>query len=135
MGIRLVRAYPEKDRDLFYATFEGYRITGGNRGVRKSFAFRDVKDEYGNIVTPYTVFDNIKTFDNLDLKEGDIVSFHARVTQYQMPYANYRNGYQTEMYPRLLNPSKGEIVSRKLVNPIKRPISNTNFKISIKPTK
>ena len=68
---------------MFIATFDGHRISANNRGISQQLVFRDIKDIYGNRVAKFISFDNIKTFSSLQLVSGDMVSFYARVLEYE----------------------------------------------------
>lgn len=116
--MRLVKFDKEKYRQTFIATFHGYKITSGIRGIAQRYIFTNIRDEYGNKIAEYTWFNNIDAFKNLNLQEGDTVSFRARITSYQTEDPNcYRFGYlYSDIYPRFIYINK----VKKLYSPIKR---------------
>ena len=114
MRQRLVKT-KKHDRYLFFGTFDHYMISTGARGIAQRIMLTNIRDEYGNKVAEYTWFDDIKTFLQLDLVEGDEVSFYARIVDYENEYPDMsRYGYPYYTYPRLIYPNK----ARKLFNPV-----------------
>jgi hypothetical protein len=82
---------------VFFATFArfGWRTFRG-RYVGKTALFLDVRDSRGNQLADHLWFKVGKGLDSLGLKEGDAVSFSARVGSYQK-----RDGYDYHLvYPR-----------------------------------
>lgn len=128
---KLVRV-DTQDRYLFFATFDRFILSNGFRGVAQQIIFKDVKDEYGNIISNYVQFNNIKTFLKLNLHEGDIVCFHARVVACQNAseamYGFY-NPY-TRVYMRLLNPTKAQ-----KLRSIAKSVNDVSYRIQIIPRK
>lgn len=129
---KLVRV-DTKDRYLFFGTFDRFVLTNGFRGVAQKIVLRDIKDQNGYKIANYGEFDNIKTFLKLDLHEGDVISFHARVVvcqnQSDAIYGFY-NPY-TGVYVRLLNPTK----ARKLISVVSPLQTNNSYRINIVPRK
>ena len=95
------------DRYLFYATFNGYRVSGGSRGFSQSLEFVDITDEYGNKVAEHMIFDDLKTFKKLNLVQGDEISFMARVYECNIAHEGLQFVKPTAYY-RLLNPTKAQ---------------------------
>lgn len=115
-------------RYMFIATFDGHRISANNRGISQQLVFRDIKDIYGNRVAKFISFDNIKTFSSLQLVSGDMVSFYARVLEYEEAYANaYYSQYYPEVHYRLFYPTR----AMKLVNPVKSTKVEQKYMIHI----
>lgn len=58
-----------------------------------------------------------KQFDNIKLKEGDLISFHARVKEYYKGYKGYREEVQwekpIEKDYKLSHPTKVRLLKRK----------------------
>lgn len=76
------------------------RFTGvvDRSGTKKSFGyikptilFTQIKDSAGNIVTDHLWFNLTKGFDSLELQQGDLVEFDARVKRYEKGYRGYRD--------------------------------------------
>lgn len=113
---RLVK-YNKDDRQFFTATFDGYKITGGSRGVAYRYNFKDIRDEDGIKVAEYTWFDNIKAFNDLNLREGEVVTFKARPVDFALRYPTYKKRQiEPDLYLRLMNPTQ----TKKLTCPVKR---------------
>ena len=75
------------ERHTFTGTFERFGVKNGYMGCPEDTVLLvDVCDEGGSIVAEHLWFNCTKGFDDLDLKQGDIVKFNARV-------ASYRKGY------------------------------------------
>lgn len=105
-----------QDRYYFTAKFVGTRISYGPRGVSQSFEFTNIVDENLNKISSYVRFDDIKSFSGLNLKEGDIVSFRARIVVCQNAEEAQYGWYNpsASAYYRLMNPTK----ACKLVCPV-----------------
>jgi hypothetical protein len=56
----------------------------------KTILFKDVKYESGDLATDHIWFTVGKTIASLELKEGDRISFEARIGRYMKGYVNYR---------------------------------------------
>lgn len=113
--MKLVKVDNE-DRQLFTATFMGYEMVGNYKGVAERFVFSDVRDEYGTLLAEYTIFNRMKSFRKLNLKEGDRVLFYARIVYFRDEVYDCRYGIRYTTYPRFLNPSK----AKKIICPIHR---------------
>lgn len=129
---KLVRV-DKQDRYVFIGKFDRFVLTNGVRGVAQQIVFRDVTDEYGNKVSNYVQFDNIKTFLELNLHEGDLVCFCARIVVCQNANEAMHGFYSpyTRTYVRLLNPTKAEKL-RSIVRPVE---NKTSYRIQIIPHK
>ena len=129
----------KQPRYLFYGTFDRYIITKGFRGIGQQMVFRNVSSENGEISATYVQFDNIKTFLELNLREGDIVRFYARVVvcqNAQEAIYGFYNPYSMA-YVRLMNPTK----AIKLISTVKRyssivePVEKLPYRVHITPRK
>jgi hypothetical protein len=71
-------------RKEFTGHFERYGVKPGWKGVPKdTILLTDIRDENNKIVTNHLWFNRTKGFDSLgELKYGDKIKFHARVTLY-----------------------------------------------------
>lgn len=84
-------------RKRFHGTFERFGTKQGWKGLLPTILLRDVIDiSTKRIVTQHLWFNLTKQFKILDLKEGDVVMFDARVKQYIKGYAGYREDVQWE---------------------------------------
>jgi hypothetical protein len=72
----------------------------------------DVKDSKGKIVCEHLWFKVGKQIESLSLSIGDIVTFDARVTQYEKGYKGHRDDVYApiEVDYRLSNPTKLKVV-------------------------
>jgi len=96
-------------RECFTGVFVRYGTKSSFRGPRKTtILLKDIKDQNGVILTDHLWFNLTKGFDEYDLKEGDIISFDARVKKYQKGYKGYREDvYEPiETDYKLSHPSK-----------------------------
>lgn len=67
-------------RQTFVATFERFGKKNGFKGYPvTTLLFNDVKDKYGTVFCDHIWFTMCKGFEELNLQEGDKVSFDARV--------------------------------------------------------
>lgn len=81
----------ENERASFTGEFERFGIKNGYRGPLKTVLLVNVKDRKGKLITDHLWFNLTKGFDNLDLEEGDIIKFDARVKSYLKGYKGYRD--------------------------------------------
>lgn len=95
-------------REKFSATFRRFGTKlGYNGGVETTVLLVEIKDSQGNLVAGHLWFNYTKGFQNLSLKEGDIVQFEARVSDYLKGYisdecvdertVDYRLSYPTRL--------------------------------------
>jgi len=116
MNSNYIRQSVKGDRYPFTAKFNQNIISYNNKGIGQRLEFKDVRDEYGNYVADYVRFNNLKSFLDLDLQEGDNVYFHARYTQYESMCPHYAYNNPQNVFDRLKNPTK----IKKLINPVQR---------------
>lgn len=103
-------------RHLFFATFKRNIITAGPRGISQKLQFENVRDENYNLISNYIVFEDNKGFLDLNLVEGDIISFYARQLEYGEIYPNFRYNCDIDTCNRLYYPTR----VKKLVKVAKR---------------
>lgn len=81
-------------RSRFTAKFVRYGSKKAFKGMPiKTLLFCDVKDKYGKEYCDHIWFTTNKQFESLGLKEGDGISFDARVKQYTKGYKGNREDY------------------------------------------
>lgn len=95
------------------ATFRGTVARFGTKTAYRgpdipTVMFKDVTDKSGTVVTDHIWFILGKQMARLNLQEGDMVEFDARVTEYVKGYKGYREDvYKAlEVDYRLSNPTK-----------------------------
>lgn len=80
----------DDERHTFTGEFIRFGTKNGWVGEVKTLLLGDVKMG-DDIVTDHLWFDCGKSFERLDLKEGDIVQFDARVAKYEKGYRGWRD--------------------------------------------
>jgi hypothetical protein len=85
------------DRTKFVGIFERYGAKTNFKGYpEKTILLKNVK-QGSKCVTDHIWFSLTKGFEELgELKEGDVVEFHARVKEYYKGYAGYKEEVQWE---------------------------------------
>lgn len=106
-------AIGSETRNTFYGTFVRFGIKNGYRGTEKTVLLKDVKTEDGVIVTDHLWFNFTKGFEKLNLEEGMVVKFDARVSEYIKGYRGYREDVYCPISIdyRLSHPTKLSVVS------------------------
>lgn len=96
------------ERSEFIGTFVRFGEKDGYRGPVGTVLVRDVRDKYGEIVTDHIWFNLTKGFDSLNMKEGDIIEFRARVKKYLKGYMGHRYDVYSNIETdyKLSHPSK-----------------------------
>ena len=113
--------YNKKQRYMYTARFNKHAVTGGVRGIKDYLIFIDLRKE-GKYISQYVLFNNIKTFNDLHLKEGEVVRFYARDIDFIVNNCpSYTYGDSRDICSRLLNPTK----ATKLVEHVHRINNNT----------
>lgn len=79
-----------QERHMFTAVFERFGQKHGYKGPEQTVLFKKVRDESGKVVADHLWFNLTKGFAQLDLKEGDVVSFCGRVEEYERGYYGRR---------------------------------------------
>jgi hypothetical protein len=105
----------ENVRSSFVGTFKRYGTkTNYNGFPEKTILLVDIKSAEGRAVSDHLWFNFTKQFEKLgELKEGDIVSFDARVRTYIKGYVNFREEIDNrELDYRLSHPTKVEILKK-----------------------
>lgn len=106
-------------RKSFKGTFVRFGLKSGYKGPLKTVLLKDIIDVNSDkIVTDHLWFNLTKGLERLQLQEGDIVGFDARVTTY---LKGYRGRREDELHPvevdyRLSFPTKVEKVCSVLHN-------------------
>lgn len=78
-------------RKRFTATFERFGTKSAFKGPPiKTLLFVNVRDKYQKEYADHIWFTNNKQFEKLNLKEGDKISFDARVVEYYKGYKGHR---------------------------------------------
>ena len=104
-------------RRVFQGTFKRFGIKSGYKGPLKTVLLVDVIDYVTKeVMTDHLWFTCGKRFDILDLQEGDVVQFSARVTEYLKGYqggeeGSYEDVYGQELDYRLSYPTKSQKVN------------------------
>ena len=97
------------------ATFDRFGFKNGYKGPLKTILLVNVKKDE-KLITDHLWFTCGKTFDQLELKPGDIISFDARVTEYEKGYKGHRamklGEYWSEIDYRLERPTKAKVIIR-----------------------
>lgn len=91
------------------AIFERFGSKNGWHAPQKTILLKDIK--YGDeLLTDHIWFTCGKTFESLDLVQGDVIQFDARVNSYTKGYQGYREdvySYVGKDY-RLTHPTKAK---------------------------
>jgi len=89
----------ENKRKTFIGTFVRFGSKSNYHGFPEpTILLKDIKDNNNRIVCDHIWFNLTKRFQNIDLKEGDIIEFDARVKEYKKGYVNYRKGIFNQSY-------------------------------------
>jgi exonuclease VII large subunit len=98
------------ERKRFFGTFKRYGEKTGYTGRKEiTILLLEIKDEEGKIFTNHLWFNNTKQFQKFELKEGDILSFYARVK----PYRHRSYDRWQELDYKLSYPSKVEMINER----------------------
>src|SRR5208283_5656770 len=104
--MRLKLAQYNGKRRRFEGTFERFGVKAGYKGPLKTLVLLNVVDVYTREeVCDHLWFTVGKQLDRLDLKEGELIRFYARVTQYLKGYV-HRGEDNREVDYRLSYPTK-----------------------------
>lgn len=97
---------------------ERFRVTAefGKFGVKRNWngyeeptvCFQNIKDSDNNLLTDHIWFTVGKRINDLNLQEGDIIQFEARVSGYKKGY--YKNDFDY----KLNNPTKFKLLNREV---------------------
>ena len=79
------------ERHIFTGTFSRFGTKNGYKGIEHTVLLLDVKTENGETVCDHLWFNLTKGFERLNLKEGQKVTFSARVSKYEKGYKGYRD--------------------------------------------
>ena len=96
-------------REKFIGVFSRFGTKANYHGFPEpTILLIDIRNKDGEIVTDHIWFAYGKRFEALgELKEGDIIEFHARVKEYEKGYINMRHEiFNAETDYKLNNPTK-----------------------------
>ena len=95
-------------RDTFSGIFVRTGTKSGFKGLEYTVLLKDIKDKSGKIVTDHLWFNLTKGFESLNLSEGEVVEFNARVKKYEKGYFGSRGDVYkpTEIDYKLSHPTK-----------------------------
>lgn len=79
------------ERHEFVGVFSRQGTKNGFKGPVKTVLLIDVRTTDGKIVTDHLWFNMTKGFEILNLKEGDVIGFAARVSPYEKGYKGSRD--------------------------------------------
>lgn len=97
----------------FSATFQQFGQKSGFKGyLATTICFIDLKNEEGKIIEDHLWMNYTKCFQKLELKAGDIISFHARVAVYEKGYSDDDEINPKRWDYKLQRPSKTEKIGR-----------------------
>jgi hypothetical protein len=105
----------ENERSSFIGTFKRYGTKTNYKGFpEKTILLINIKNIEGKVVSDHLWFNFTKQFEKLgELKEGDMVSFDARVKTYIKGYVNFREEIDNrELDYKLSHPTKVGILQR-----------------------
>lgn len=114
-------------RREFTGTFERFGRKTSYKGYPTvTVLLTDIKDSSGKTVTDHLWFSYTKGFLALgDLREGDLIEFHARVREYVKGYRGYRDDAAMENPPRidyrLSHPTQFRIIKQGKGEPVEVP--------------
>ena len=84
-----LRDIGSKERNTFTATVSRFGKKNGWKGPLDTILLTEVKHD-GKVVCDHLWFTCGKQFKSLNLKEGDVITFSARVSSYIKGYKGYR---------------------------------------------
>ena len=98
----------EEIRSTFKGTFVRFGTKNGYKGPEKTILLKDIKNINNQIITKHLWFNFTKGFAKLNLEEGDIVQFDARVKEYLKGYFGYKDDVykSAEIDYKLSHPTK-----------------------------
>lgn len=106
----------EGERKTFSGTFVRFGIKNGWNGPEETVLLTNIKDAEEHVITDHLWFNLTKGFKKLGLRKADVVSFNARVAQYEKGYKGYRDDVysEVEIDYKLSYPSKVRKLTRQL---------------------
>ena len=103
----------EEVRTSFTGVFNRLGFKSGWQGEPiKTVLLQTIKNDNGELMADHMWFNYTKGFEKIELKEGDIIRFHARVKEYEKGY----KGHKEDVYRpikidyKLSHPTKIEVV-------------------------
>lgn len=104
------------DRQTFTGTFSRFGQKSGYKGPLPTLLLLNVKNQQGKTVTDHLWFNLTKGFAALELEEGDLVQFDARVKEYEKGYKGWDFEKQLEspieIDYKLSHPTKLSVLKR-----------------------
>jgi len=111
-------------RRTFKGTFVRFGLKSGYMNVEKTVLLKDIIEEAtGKVVTDHLWFSLGKRLALLNLQEGDVVSFDARVTKYVKGYRGRREDVDKPVMVdyRLSHPTKLVMLKKTVSMPLSVP--------------
>lgn len=109
-----LKAIGKQERHTFSGVFVREGLKSAYRGLPlPTVLLKDVKlKDSDKIITDHLWFNKTKGFEALNLKEGDIVQFDARIDSYTKGYQGYREDVcsYTEIDYKLSYPTKIKLI-------------------------
>ena len=109
-----LRAIGKQERHTFSGVFVREGLKSAYRGLPlPTVLLKDIRlKDCDKIITDHLWFNKTKGFEALNLKEGDIVQFDARVDGYTKGYQGYREDVQSyvEIDYKLSYPTKIKLI-------------------------
>ena len=112
-----LKAIGKQERHTFSGVFVREGLKSAYRGLPlPTVLLKDIKlKDSDKIITDHLWFNKTKGFDALNLKEGDVVQFDARVDSYTKGYQGYREDVcsYTEIDYKLSYPTKIKLIKNQ----------------------
>jgi hypothetical protein len=80
----------EEVRTSFTGVFVRFGTKSGWKGLVDTVLLKAIKNDQGRLMTDHLWFNKTKGFEKVELQEGDVVRFDARVKEYEKGYKGYR---------------------------------------------
>lgn len=105
----------EEVRATFTGEFVRFGVKNGYKGPEETLLVKTITDQDGKIVADHLWFNLTKGFQKLNLSEGDLVQFDARVKEYLKGYFGRRDDVYkpAEIDYKLSHPTKLKVLSRR----------------------
>jgi hypothetical protein len=114
---RLKLASAEGERKIFKGTFSKFGKKVNYKGYSEpTVLLINITDvEKNELVTDHAWFSLTKGFENINPKEGDVLTFEARIKEYKKGYVNKKYGINNQRKDfRLSHPTKISLVKTQL---------------------
>ncbi|MFX0132094.1 MAG: hypothetical protein ACFFDN_00480 [Candidatus Hodarchaeota archaeon] len=100
MRKELQKKFELNQREKYKATFERFGSRPGYKKPIKTVLLKKIVDKTGKEVADHLWIDCGKRLDKLDLKEGEMIQFFARVKDYGKGYQGY-NEFGEKEFPEI----------------------------------